>query len=84
MRRRNAQGLSVQTLIMVALGILVLIMAIVFYDSIVDDSRSTVNSCTNLGGQCSSTPCAQQGQLENRLGDCGEGQYCCVNRGQNT
>ncbi len=78
MRRVNAQQLSVSTLILVALGILVLIISIVFYANTTEGARDTVNSCDNLGGQCMNTPCAEQGLLENHVGQCGEASYCCV------
>lgn len=81
MSRRNAQGLSVSTLILVALGILVLIMAIVFYSSTVDNSRTTLENCQNLGGECRAQ--CPSGTLQNDLASCPQEQRCCVG-GQNT
>lgn len=76
---RKADSLSVNTLIIVALGILVLVLSIVAYNQYYDRSDETLSSCQNMGGECiSATACSDGGGQQNFLASCGEGTVCCI------
>lgn len=75
---RRAQGLSTSTLILIALGILILILSIVFYTQNVNRAQETVGNCQNLGGVCQPS-CDSQRPFENSFGTCpNENDRCCV------
>lgn len=48
----KGQTLTVNTLIIVALGILVLIISVLMYNKYIGQSEETLDSCTNQLGTC--------------------------------
>jgi hypothetical protein len=77
MHTRKAQGLSTNTLVLIALGILILITSIVFYTQNVNNAKDTLGNCQNLGGTCQNS-CSPR-TYENSFGVCTvDEQICCV------
>ena len=78
---RKGQGLSISTLMLVALGILVLVLSIAIYDRIWNDADDTISDCRNQGGICLDE-CEQPTPFENRIASCpDEDDSCCMGRG---
>lgn len=75
----KGQGLSVQTLVIIALGILVLISAILAYNKVSGGVIPTVTDCGNQGGECRSS-CLPGEQTNLQATSCQEGQRCCMPR----
>lgn len=73
----KGQGLSVSTLMLVALGILILVLSIVFYNQIVGDARESIRDCANLGGECQQE-CTSDRPFHNRAGVCEADLVCCT------
>ena len=78
----RAQSLSINTLIIAALAILVLIIAAAMYNKYWRNSDDTISNCENMGGKCiATTSCADAGyKSTNFVAKCGTGELCCMGR----
>lgn len=77
-RNRTGQGLSVNMMILIALGLIVLVIAALMFSRSTREGQSQISNCELLGGVCSGN---NSGTCENggdRLfGKCGDNQLCC-------
>jgi hypothetical protein len=75
---RRGQGLSINMLIIIAIGIVVLIVSILMYTNFVRKGDKALSSC-GLGGTgiCKAQNCSDLGTSP-AFGSCGPNQYCCT------
>jgi len=75
MNSKKGQGLSVSTIILVAIGLLVLIvLAILIFRS--GSSADSSTACVKQGGMCKTGTCTAEYKISG-TGLCGIGQMCC-------
>ena len=75
---KKAQGLTLNTIIIAALALLVLvILALIFTGRIQIFGRETA-SCKNNGGECNTGTDCPAGSIVYNAVKCPEGQVCCL------
>ncbi len=85
MNHSKAQGLPVNMIILIALGVIVLIVLTVMFIRSSSKGNETINSCQNSGGKCRTpTACSGPNTQQNFLGKCPgtndppEATVCCI------
>lgn len=78
MTNSKAQGLSINMIILIALGLIVLIILSVMFYRTAKGGNQTITACENLNGKCiPTTECGTSDQV-NRIAKCSEGEVCCI------
>jgi len=84
MRSKKSQGISMNTIIIAAIALLVLvILAVIFTGRMGDWSRKT-RDCKNNGGNCDNSKCQPGWQVHPLIAECGDGNDCCIEIGKVT
>jgi hypothetical protein len=75
LKKRDAQGLSIQIIILVAIGLIVLIVLIAIFSRETGRTVGALESCESKGGSCAES--CDNGKVLPYI-DCGESKVCCV------
>jgi len=77
--RTHGQGLSVNMMIIIALGLIVLVIAALMFSRSTREGQSAATNCELLGGKCESNATGTCPTNQDRFfGNCGTGQICCT------
>jgi hypothetical protein len=66
-KNKNAQGLSMNTIIIATLAILVLVVIAIIFSGKIRDGNNTMRTCESLGGRCEQN-CSKIGGMQ-KIGD---------------
>jgi len=76
---KKAQGISMNTIIIAAIALLVLVILAVIFTGRMGDWSKKTRECKNNGGEClSKDECKQKEGQASTLIDCGSQQVCCI------
>lgn len=79
LKKRDAQGLSLQFIIIAAIMLVVLVVVIAIFVQRMRESSQNLESCGVKGGVCRPDEC-EQGETKTTIGKCDEdkNEVCCL------
>ena len=75
---RKAQGLTLNTIIIAALALLVLVILALIFTGRIQIFGSESSACQNNGGQCRAGPSCEGNEVVYNAVRCPESQICCI------
>ena len=80
LKKKKAQGISINTIIIAAIAIVVLILLVLIFTGRIRVFRTSVEDCrTSLGGECVEVgTCTGLYEVDKGPANCPDGYTCCV------
>ncbi len=87
MKSKRGMALSMETIVIAIIVVVVLVVMLLIFVSNMNKNNTKLQSCSAQSGQCSSTPCADNGKAELQKTAAGKGNlqscapaetYCCA------
>ena len=78
-KKRKAQGLSINVIILAIIGLIVLVVLIAIFSKQSSQSINTLESCEGRGGQCTTAINCNIREFKLDNAKCQKDEICCVN-----